>query len=165
MIHALLASALLLGGQEVAQQTGIVTGTVVAPFSQQIAAPVQVVLLPTRYMELWHSEVQKRLDLYWQQYQVTFRTRKEFFLEFSKQAHKDATNYVLTRMGRDSSGKLSQYLIETSTGGRFEFNHVPFGEYKILALGKVGGQDVIWQEFVDVRSEIPYFVELKTHLP
>src|SRR5438093_7970649 len=164
MLHTLLMAALLLAGQE-PQQTGIITGAVVAPAQQEISGSVQVILLAPRYMDLWNTEVQKRLDLYWQQYQPTFRNRKEFFSEFSKQAHKDATSYVLTRMRRDPSSKLSEYLIETSADGKFEFKNLPFGEYKILALGKIGNQDVMWQEFVDVRSTIPHFLELKKRVP
>src|SRR5262249_40811958 len=154
----------LLAGQD-ALQTGIITGTVVAPPQQEISGSVQVILLGPQYTDLWNAEVQKRLDLYWQQYQPTFRNRKEFFSEFSKQAHRDATNYILTRMRRDRSGKLSEYLIESSADGKFEFKNIPFGEYKILALGRIGNQDVMWQEFVDVRSTIPHFIELKKRVP
>lgn len=163
MFNVFVIAAMLLVGQA-PQQTGIITGTVVGP-AQEISQPLQVLLLAPRYMDLWNSEVQKRLDLYWQQFQPTFRNRKEFFSEFSKQAHKDATNYVLSRMRRDPSSKVSEYLRETSADGRFEFKDIPFGEYKILALGKIGGLDVMWQEFVDVRSAIPHFLELKKRVP
>ena len=144
---------------------GILTGEVVPPPQQVISQPVQVILLPTQYMDLWNSEVQKRLDRYWQQYQLTLRSRKELFSEFSKQAHRDATNYVLTRMRRDRSGNISEYLMETSTDGKFEFKNIPFGEYKILAVGKIGSQDVMWHGFVDVRSSIPQFLELNKRIP
>jgi len=56
-------------------------------------------------------------------------------------------------------------LKEVSADGRFEFKNVPYGEYQILAVGKIGDQDVIWQESVDVRSPIPQFLELKKHIP
>jgi hypothetical protein len=163
MLNTLLMAALLFAGQE-SQQTGIIAGTVSAP-KQEVSQTLQIILLSPRYVDLWTSEVQKRLDLYWQQYQPTFRNRKEFFSEFSKQAHKDATIYVLTRMGRDSSNNLSQYWMEISAGGRFEFKNVPFGEYKVLAIGRIGDQDVMWQEFVDVRNAIPHFLELKKRVP
>ncbi len=149
------------------QQTTIITGTVVAPPQQQVSHPVQVILLSPHYLDLWNGEVQKRLDLYWQQYLPTFRDRKELFAEFSKQAHRDATNYVVTRMRRDASNKVSvsDYVMETSVDGKFEFKNVPFGEYKVLAFGRIGNQDVIWQEFIDVRSTIPHFLELKKRVP
>jgi hypothetical protein len=55
--------------------------------------------------------------------------------------------------------------MKTSENGKFEFKNIPFGEYKILAFGKIGDQDVIWHEFIDVRSSIPRFLELKTRVP
>jgi hypothetical protein len=163
MLNALVTVMLLLAGQA-SQPTGVITGTVAAP-QQEVAQRVQVILLPPRYTDLWVTEVQKRLDLYWQRYQPTFRNQKEVFLEFSKQAHRDATTYVLDRMRRDGSGNLSAYLTEISAGSHFEFRNVPFGEYKVLALTRVGNQDVIWQEFVDLRSATPHFLELKKRVP
>lgn len=158
MINALLVAAFLFAGQE-SQQRGVVAGSVVPP------QPVQVILLRPDYVDLWASEVQKRLDLYWQQYQTALRTRKEMFSELSRQAHKDATNFVVSRMRRDPSWRLSEYVVETSDDGKFEFKNLPFGEYKILALAKNGNQDPIWHESVDIRSPIPHFLELKTRIP
>jgi hypothetical protein len=158
MLHTLLMAAFLLAAQE-PQQTGTIVGSLVP------AQPVQVILLSPEYTDLWSTEVQKRLDLYWQQYQVAVRTRKEYFSELSKQAHRDATYYVLNRMRRDASAKSADYLIQTSTDGKFEFKNVPFGEYRILAIGKIGNQDVIWQEFVNVQSQIPHFLELNKRIP
>jgi hypothetical protein len=68
-------------------------------------------------------------------------------------------------MQRDPSSNVSDYLMEISSGGKFEFRNIPFGEYKILALGKIGNQDVLWQDFVDVRSAIPHFLELTKRIP
>ena len=158
MLDVLLVAAFLLIGQD-SQQRGVVTGSVVPP------QPAQVILLRPDYVDLWASEVQKRLDLYWQQYQIALGTRKEMFSEFSRQAHKDATNFVVSRMRRDPSWRLSEYLVETSADGRFEFKNLPFGEYKILALAKNGNQDLIWHESVDIRSPIPHFLELKKRIP
>src|SRR5215510_13492112 len=126
LLTNLLMAAVVLAGQQV-QQTGIIAGAVIAPPPQKISQPLQVILLSPRYLELWHDEVQKRLDLYWQRYQPTFRDRKEYFLEFSKQAHKDATNYVLNRMQGDLANKLSEYFGVTSPDGKFEFKYIPFG--------------------------------------
>ena len=164
MLNILLMASIMLAGPQ-AQQTATITGAVAVLPQQEFPQSVQVILLSPQYMNLWIGEVQKRLDLYWQRYQPTFRNRKEFFSEFSRQAHKDATNYVLTRMRRDPSSRLSEYLIETSPDGKFEFKNSPLGEYKILALGKIGNQDVMWQEFIDIRSAIPHFLELKKRVP
>ena len=157
MPTVLLMAALLLITQE-PQQTGVVAGSVVPP------EPVHVILLGPGYVDLWANELQRRLDLYWQQYQVAFGTRKELFSQFARQAHRDATNYVFTRMQLDLSGKASSYIMETSTDGKFEFKNLPFGEYKILAFAK-NNQELIWQESVDVRTPIPYFLELRKRIP
>jgi len=164
MLKALVIAAILLFGQK-PEQTGRITGIVVTAPQQQISQPVQVILLSPRYTNLWDTEVQRRLDFYWERFKPTFRTRKEYFIEFSKQAHRDATNYIVSRMRRDRSGNAPDYLQETSAGGTFEFRNVPFGEYKVLAVGKIAGQDAMWQEFVDVRSPIPQFLEVKKRVP
>ena len=158
MVNALLIAVFLLSGQE-SRETGVVTGSVTP------AQPVQVILLGPGYGDLWAGEVQKRLDQYWQQYQLALRTHRELFSQFSRQAHRDATYYVVNRMRRDLSSGVSQYLVETSADGRFEFKNLPFGEYKILAVGKNGNQDAMWQESIDVRSPIPQFLELKKIVP
>ena len=163
MLHALFIAAIMLAGQS-PKPTTIIAGWVVAPPQQQISRPLQVLLLPPSYLELWNMEVQKRLDQYWQQFQPALKDRKEYFAEFSKQAHQDATIYVVNRMLRDRNGNISSYLTETPDG-KFEFKNIPFGEYKVLAFGKIGGQDVIWQEVINVRSEAPHFLELKKRVP
>ena len=156
--------ALLFVGQE-PQETGIVAGRVVPPASQQISPPVQVILLPAQYRDLWNSDLQKRLDVYWERYKPAFARQKEFFFEVSTLAHKETTNFVITRMRRDPASNVSNYLTEASPDGRFEFRNVPYGEYKILAVGKVGNQDMIWQDSLEVRSPIPQFLELKKRIP
>jgi hypothetical protein len=163
MLSVLLLTAVLLFAED-PQQTGIVTGAVVVP-QQEISQPLQVILLSPDYTDLWTSEVQKRLDRYWQQFQTTFRYRKEFFLEMSQRAHQEATNYVVSRMRRAAASNTSELLMQTSRNGRFEFKNIPFGEYKVLAFGKVGDQEVMWHEFIDVRSSIPRFLELKNRVP
>ena len=164
MLKALIVAAALLVAQK-PESTSLITGTVVLPPLQKPSRPVQVILLSSQYMNLWNSDVQKRLDVYWETYKPAFASQKDFFFEISKQAHREATNYVLTRMRRDPSSNLADYLKETSPDGTFEFKNVPFGEYKVLAIGRIGDQDVMWQEFVDVRSSIPHFIELKKRVP
>src|SRR6266568_634202 len=134
-------------------ETAIIAGRVAPPPEQKISGPVQVILLPPRYTNLWNSDVQKRLDNYWERYKPAFATQKEYF------------DYIVTRMRRDPSSNAADFIKETSPEGKFEFKNVPFGEYKILALGKVGDQSVIWQDTVDVQSPIPQFFELKKRLP
>src|SRR5262245_57927980 len=164
MLKALIVTAALLVAQK-PEGTSLITGTVVLPPLQKPSRPVHVILLSSQYLNLWNSDVQKRLDVYWEIYKPAFASQKDFFFEISKQAHREATNYVLTRMRRDPSNNLADYLKETSPEGTFEFKNVPFGEYKVLAIGRIGDQDVMWQEFVDVRSSVPQFVEMKKRVP
>ena len=159
----LLAVFFLLGQQRAG--TGTIAGTVSAPPPQKISAPVQVILLPPEYGDLWSSDVQKRLDVYWERYKPAFARQKEFFVEVSRQAQKEATNYIVRRLRRDFSSNFSNYLKAASPDGNFEFSNVPYGEYKVLAIGKIGGEDAIWQESVDVRSPIPQFLQLKKIIP
>jgi hypothetical protein len=164
MFRVFLLGAFVFLGQK-PEKVGIIAGRVVAPAPQKISLPVQIVLLSPQYSDLWNSDVQKRLDVYWERYKPAFAREKEFFLEVSKRAHREAINYVIARMLLDPSSNFLNYVQETSPDGRFEFRNVPYGEYKILAIGKIGDQDVIWQEVVEVRSPIPQFLELKKHLP
>jgi hypothetical protein len=160
MCKMLLLAVFLLAGQQ-PQGTGTIAGTVSALPSQKLPAPIQVILLSPEYNDLWNSDVQKRLDVYWERYKPTFARQKESFYQVSKQAQREATNYIVRRMRRDSSTNSSNYLKEASSDGTFEFRNVPYGEYRVLAIGKISGEDVIWQESVDVRSPIPQFLRLK----
>ena len=48
---------------------------------------------------------------------------------------------------------------------KFEFEAVPFGAYKLFAIGKAQNTDLLWQESVDVHTTLPQFLELKKPLP
>ena len=78
MLNAFFIAAVLFVAQK-QQETAIITGAVVTASDQEISQPLQVILLSPRYLDLWNSEVQKRLDWYWQQFQPTFRNQKEYF--------------------------------------------------------------------------------------
>src|ERR671936_424459 len=108
MCKALLLLAFLLVQQP--QVTGTIAGTVPALPPQKLPAPIQVILLSAEYSDLWNSDVQKRLDVYWERYKPAFARQKEFFFEVSKQAHREATNYVINRLRRDNSSSVSNYL-------------------------------------------------------
>ena len=146
-------------------ETGIIAGTVASGSEETISQPVRVVLLSAQYTNLWNTDVQQRLDVYWERYKPAFAIQKEFFFEISRRAQREALDAIVFRMRRDPSSNVSEYMKETPVGGTFEFKNVPFGEYKILALGKIGGQDVIWQDSIDVHSPVPQFLELRKRLP
>jgi hypothetical protein len=146
-------------------QTGVIAGSVLLPADRPLSQPLQIVLLSPRYTNLWDSDVQKRLDMYWERYKPAFAQNREFFLEISRRAQIEALDFVIARMRRDATSNMAEYVKEASADGKFEFKSVPFGEYKIFAVGKAQNQDVVWHEFVDVRSPLPQFLELKKPLP
>lgn len=136
-----------------------------APREQTITEPVQVILLSTEYSNLFSRDLQLRLDTYWERYKPAFTQKKEFFFEISRMAHRDALQTVVTRMRRDMRNDISGFVQTTSAEGKFEFKDIPLGEYKIFAVGKIGQQDVIWQDAVEIKLPLPQFLELKTRLP
>ena len=166
MLKSLLIGAMLVFGQEPQPSpTGVIAGSVTIPMDRQLSQPLQVVLLSPQYAALWDSDVQKRLDTYWERYKPAFIQNKEFFIEISRRAQIEALDYVIMRMRRDQPGTISEYVQQAGVEGKFEFKSIPFGEYKILAVGKVQNLDLIWQESVDVRNPIPQFLELKKAIP
>lgn len=165
MLHLILVAAIFLFVQQPVAQTGVIAGTVALPAGHALSQPLQIILLSPRYTNLWDTDVQKRLDMYWERYKPAFVQNKEFFVEISRKAQIEALDYVIARMRRDPSSNVADYVKEATADGRFEFKSVPFGEYKILAVGKAQNLDLIWQESVDVRNPIPQFLELKKPLP
>lgn len=165
MPSSLLIAAILLFTQQSGTPTGVIAGTVTLPEDRPLTQPVQVILLSPRYTNLWDTDVQKRLDMYWERYKPAFAQNKEYFIEISRKAQIEALDYVIARMRRDLSSNVSDYVHEATKDGKFEFKGVPLGEYKILAVGKAQNLDLVWQESVDVRNPIPQFLELKKPLP
>jgi hypothetical protein len=176
MFRALLLMSLVLGQKPEAQnpskaesfeteEVGIIAGNVVPPAGQTISGPLQVILLTPQYAALWNSDVQKRLDLYWERYKPAFAQNKDFFTEVSKLAYRESLQFVLARMRLELRGAASTFIIDSADDGKFQFKSVPFGEYKVLATGKVGQQEFIWQEAIDVKSSVPQFLPLKQRLP
>ena len=144
---------------------GIVAGNIAGSADERPSDPVRVVLLPPQYANLWVSDVQKRLDMYWERYKPAFAQRKEFFFEVSRMAHRDSLEFIVSRMQRDQRIKIADYVLMTSADGKFEFKDLPIGEYRIVAFSKVGGVDSLWQETVEIRDAVPQFVRLKKIAP
>ena len=57
-------------------------------------------------------------------------------------AYRESTQFVIARMRRDIPTKIADFIQLSSAEGRFEFKNVPMGEYKVLAVGKIGDQEV-----------------------
>jgi hypothetical protein len=167
MLKPLLLAAFLLLAQkeERPPETGIIAGAVTAPEEGPLTQPLQVVLLPPQYAEMWNGEVQRRLDSYWETFKPTFAQHKEIFVEATERAYVESTRFVVTRMRRELSDKAGSFIQQTSAGGRFEFKDVSPGEYMVLAFGTVLDQELIWQETIQVSGPIPQFLQLKKRIP
>jgi hypothetical protein len=164
MLNCFLIAAVLLLFQKPVE-TGIIAGTVALPAGEHATRPAQVLLLTPEYTNLWNSDLQKRLDSYWERYKPAFAQNKEFFREVSLMAQRESFNYIAARVRRDSPEVVSRYVRETSADGKFEFKNVPFGQYEVLALGTADNKDFVFQDTVELRTAIPQFIELKQHLP
>lgn len=135
-------------------------GTVRLPNGAGPAGPARVVLLPPKYTEIWNKQVQQRLDNYWEMFKPEIYANKAQFAELNRVAHLEAMNSVVSTMQREMGSGASQFIKQASPSGQFEFRGVPFGAYQLLVEAPVGGKDVVWSRSVDVRSDIPLFVDL-----
>ena len=159
----LLALVLAAQAPSTANRVGVVAGKVIPPGNRPVFG-VQIILLPPDYVERWNSEVQQRLDNYWEEFKPQFIRRKELFTEFTRLAYLDSTENILIAM-RGADQKAFQEYVHRSVDGQFEFRNVPFGTYKLLAVGQVGGQDYVWAERVEINSSVPHYIQLKKTIP
>jgi hypothetical protein len=166
MFEPLLLATFLIVAQQSAQVTDVVTiaGSIDVPEGTPLLEPLKVILLPARYADLWNGEVQRRLDASWERFKPAFAEKKEYFLEVSRTAYLDTIQFVLARMRRDSPDAAAE-RIQSSPDGRFEFKNVPIGQYKVVAFGKVGPREFIWQESIEVNNSVPQFLQLKKRIP
>jgi hypothetical protein len=153
-----LVLSLFLGFVQTAK-TGTIVGSVKPPERSRANQPVRVALLPPKYTELWNKQVQQRLDNYWERFKPEFAVNKEHFAEFSREANLEAFVYVVSAMRRDLGMGAAQFLKEASPTGQFEFRGIPFDTYQLLVQSVVNGQDTVLSRTLDVRSEIPIFVD------
>src|SRR5688572_6460419 len=130
--------AVMLGVQTPAVPAGIIAGKITPPENLTISTPIRIVLLPAQYATAWETDVQRRLDAYWEQYRQAFAERKEFFLEVSRLAHREALTYVLTQMRRDTRPYMADLVRDSAPDGSFEFKNVPVGDYRAVAVGRIG---------------------------
>ncbi len=164
----LLAAFLFLGQKHEAPKepvVGIIAGNIVAPEKMTISQPIQVVLLNPQYAALWNTKLQEQLDAYWERYKPAFVQNKDLFFEVSRMAYDDSLRFVLARMTRDLGPNLKNYREASTPDGKFEFKNLPLGDYKIVAYGRVGDQQYIWQESIEVTGSLPQFLQLKKRVP
>ena len=162
----LLLAVSLQGPPGPQPELGIIAGVIAPSTEEQPPESVRVVLLSPQYATLWVSDVQKRLDMYWERYKPAFAQKKEFFFEVSRMAYRDSLEFVVNRMQRDTRIQITNFvqtarLRTESSNSRTSL----WANTEIVALGKVGGEDMLWQESVDVTGSVPQFIRLKKIVP
>jgi hypothetical protein len=145
--------------------TGTVAGKITTAEGSKLAKPAQVILLSPDYVEQWNTDVQERMDNYWERFKPTFIQQKEMYREVAKMAYRDAFDALVRSMRRSSQPHVADFIHDTTADGKFEFTHIPVGRYKLLAMGPVGFEQIVWQESVDLTGSVPLYVELKKTLP
>jgi hypothetical protein len=154
----ILLATLLFGLPQVAQ-TGAVVGAIPARHEADVRPErVTVAILTAQYSELWKRMTQTRLDAYWEAYKPQFVMKKELFLQFNRNAERDSLKQVLQTMHGELGGTAGNFIRETTEGGKFEFKNLPFGTYRIVAIGTSDFSDSVWTTSVEVREAVPVFV-------
>ena len=141
-------------------QTGTVIGVVKPSEGAKTVQAAHVILLTPKYMELWNTQVQQRLDNYWEIFKPDFAAHKERFSDFYRIVYLEALGYVTNTMRRELGTGASKFIKDTSPTGQFEFRGIALGTYQILAQTRVNGQDVVWIRSVNVEQDLPVFVDL-----
>ena len=144
-------------------QSSTISGTLIAPQGMTAPGSAQVVLLPSEYAQMFNAEAQQLIDDYWSQYKPEFAANKELFFKVHPVAYREALDFVIPRMLRDTKINGSN-LIRTAAAGRFEFRGIPPGDYKIIATGSIRGTDYVWSESVHVTSAT-LIVQMKNRVP
>jgi hypothetical protein len=153
-----IALSILVGFFQVSE-TGTVIGLIKLP-SGRPSQNARVVLLPPNYTELWNKEVQQRLDNYWEIYKPDLLAHRDHVARLYRLAYVEALRNLITTMRRDLGDGASKYVKETGPIGQFEFRGVPFGTYQVLVQTMDEGDYITWSRTVDVRTNIPIFVDL-----
>jgi len=138
---------------------GAETGTVVGVVKPS-GGPFHVVLLPAKYQEMWVSQVQQRLDNYWEKFKPEFAENKMLFKQFNRLAYVEALRYVTEAMRRELGSGASLYMKDTNAAGQFEFRLIPIGTYQMLVTPPGKDPDFVWATTVDVKGSTPVFVDL-----
>jgi hypothetical protein len=160
-------AGLVLAAQTAAapNPTGTIAGRVVSPQGTRLSRPAQILLLPPEYTETWNTDVQVRLDNYWEDYKPTFIQQKEMFYEIEKKAYRDAFEFVVKQIRRHNPMRSVELIQDSTADGAFEFRNASTGRYRVLALGRIGDQDVVWSESVELKSPAPMYIQLKKIIP
>jgi hypothetical protein len=146
-------------------QSTSIKGSVEPPIGMSPPSTARVVLLPLEYAKIFNAETQIRIDNYWELFKRTglAKTDREQFIQYMPIAYGSSLENTVAQMRRDSKINLSA-LIRTAPQGKFEFNNISPGEYKLVATASLSGVDYVWTETIQVQST-PLLVQMKTRVP
>jgi hypothetical protein len=139
--------------------TGTVVGLVKLPNGKP-SQSARVVLVPSKYIEVWNKEVQQRLDNYWEIYKPDLLANRDHVPKLYRLAYVEALRNLVTAMRRDLGDGASKYVKEGGPDGQFEFRGIPFGTYQLIVQATSDGDDITWSRVVDVQTQVPMFVDL-----
>src|ERR1700746_4178835 len=94
-----VAVSILIGLFQVSG-TGTVSGVVKLP-SGKPGQGARVVLVPSKYIEVWNREVQQRLDNYWEIYKPDLLANKALVPKLFKLAYVEALRNLTSTMRRE----------------------------------------------------------------
>jgi len=157
------ATGLAAAAQEPAE-TGIVVGQVPLPEGIGDLGVIEAVLMSPQWTAVWNSEVQERIDNYFAANSAAINENRALFAQISARAQREAVEVVISRMQVSLGEEFSESVRAVSIDGGFEFAGVPFGYYRIIVVGRIGGATRIWSGAVTIRSSIPEFIEIRDRL-
>src|SRR5262245_12825816 len=91
-----------------------ISGRISVPENLRVTKPIQVVLLTAPYTEVYSTELQKRIDSYWEDYRTAFIQDKDAFVLFRERAKRQALESALTRMREDDTLKAGSRIVNTT---------------------------------------------------
>jgi hypothetical protein len=150
--------SILIGFLQVSE-TGTVVGLVKLP-NGKFGQSARVVLVPSKYIEVWNKEVQQRLDNYWEIYKPELLANKDNVPKLYRLAYVEALRNLVSTMRRDLGDGASKYVKEAGPDGHFEFRGIPFGTYQLVVQATADGDDITWSRVVDLQTQVPMFVDL-----
>jgi hypothetical protein len=156
----LFVAVSLLVGLFQAPQTGTVVGLVKLPNGAKPNQAVHVVLLPSKYIEVWNKLVQERLDNYWEIFKPELAVNKERITDVYRMVHVESFRSITSTMRRDMGVGAANFVKDASAGGQFEFRGIPLGTYQVLVQTTSGGEDIVWARTINIENDIPIFVDL-----
>jgi hypothetical protein len=163
MLKSFLLIATLSLQASPADKGATLTGSLAPTVGLAVSTKVQVILFPPPYAAAWDADAQRRVDDYWETYRLAFIREKELFIGVSRVAHHEATELIMSQMGRDSRIRMADNVRDITLDGKFEFKNLTLGGYKIVALGQQGGRDgPIWEATVEFTNTVPQSIQLKS---